>query len=439
MSNSSKIHWTESAIECYKRGYDCIGCPTQELISIKCRMKESVLKLIKTKGLPPKDDNLFPEFKNMALKLIKLIHSGFETIEELSSELGSTKQSIISCLNAEIFPVFEQKGFIRPKNNAFPVFIDFFKNSIVKKQFLKNDNTEEKIMFDADLKIKYADFLQPLVEAIKKGYESYDDLVRETSMTKHQISVYWVNLLNPWIKTGLISRNSGKTQKQEVIDFIRNRLIDIQNGNVAEIKEQTNEVKEPITKLKGKIEIKKKVIAAESTIQKPQSQKPDDFLSNQPLTETEHTVLELLLQGLNYQQISEKITIALTTVKTHVNNIFTKRGYHSLQELLVTELNKNKSNLAEKNKNSRLEEELNQTKLLLEGKNAQYNSLLAEKDELKKQLQAIKESPKFTLFTPIEELRMKYSKQIDEWKQLIYATKIKLETLKELEEIKEQQ
>lgn len=443
MSNSGiskKSHWTESAIECYERGYNCFGCPTQEIISEKCRMKDAVLNLIQIKGLPPKDDDLFPEFKNRALKLIKLIHNGIETVEELACELGVTKQSIIHYLNTEIFPVYEEKGFIRPKKNAFPAFIDFFKDLIGEKQFLKNVSTEEKIMFDEDLKIKYADFLNPLVEAIKKGYESYDDLVRETTMTKHQISVYWANLLTPWIKSGLISRNSEKTQKQEVIDFIRNRLIDVQNGNAAEAKEQASRVKEPLTKLKGKIEIKKKVAAS---IQKSQSQ-PDDFLSNQPLTEMEHTILNLLLQGLNYQKIAEKIPIAISTVKTHVNNIFTKRDYHSLQELLVTELNKKKSNLPEENKNNRIEEELNQTKLLLEGKNAQYNAavdnakrLQKENEILKNDIEEIKKSSKFSLYESIEELRMQYSKQIDEWMQLISATKIKLEALKELQEIKE--
>lgn len=290
-------------------------------------------------------------------------------------------------------------------------------------------------MFDEDLKIKYADFLKPLVEAVKKGFESYDDLVQETGMTSHQISVYWANLLTPWIKDGLLIRNSGKTQKQEVIDFIWNRLIDVQNGNASEI------IVPVKPKLKGKIEIKKPLAASVRAPLRQKTEKADEineedkaFLSRQPLTEMEQTTLDLLLQGLNYQQIAEKIPIALTTVKTHVNHIFQKRGYNSLQNLLVAELNKNKSIFSEENKNNRLQEELNQTKLLLEGKNAQYNTLLAEKDKLKKQLEAIKESPKFTLFTPIEELRMKYSKQIDEWKRLISETKIKLKTLKELEQ-----
>lgn len=111
---STKLHWTESAIECYERGYDCFGCPTQKLLeSGKCQMKDSVLKLIAIKGLPPKDDDLFPQFKNRALKIMKLINGGVDTLEELASELETTRHGILSCINAEIIPYYENQGFLR--------------------------------------------------------------------------------------------------------------------------------------------------------------------------------------------------------------------------------------------------------------------------------------------------------------------------------------
>lgn len=58
------------------------------------------------------------------------------------------------------------------------------------------------------------------------------------------------------------------------------------------------------------------------------------------------------------------------------------------------------------------------------------------KKEVKKDIKTVEESPKFTLFEPIEELRLQYEKQIEDWGQLIAKTKIKLEALRELESLK---
>lgn len=57
------------------------------------------------------------------------------------------------------------------------------------------------------------------------------------------------------------------------------------------------------------------------------------------------------------------------------------------------------------------------------------------KKEVKKDIKTVEKSPKFTLFEPIEKLRLQYNKQIEEWSKLIMQTKIKLEALKELERI----
>ena len=56
------------------------------------------------------------------------------------------------------------------------------------------------------------------------------------------------------------------------------------------------------------------------------------------LTETEQEILKLLLKGFSYKECSEILIISLTTVKTHINNIFRKRNVNSLQELIVLEL-----------------------------------------------------------------------------------------------------
>ena len=58
------------------------------------------------------------------------------------------------------------------------------------------------------------------------------------------------------------------------------------------------------------------------------------------LTEAESGVLKLLLEGFDYNAAAEKLVISKTTLKTHVNNIFTKKYVHSLQELIVSEYRK---------------------------------------------------------------------------------------------------
>lgn len=47
--------WTTTAIECYKRGCICSGCPMKDLIkSQKCQMKSSVIELVRLYGIPNK-------------------------------------------------------------------------------------------------------------------------------------------------------------------------------------------------------------------------------------------------------------------------------------------------------------------------------------------------------------------------------------------------
>ena len=53
------------------------------------------------------------------------------------------------------------------------------------------------------------------------------------------------------------------------------------------------------------------------------------------LTQTEDRILNLLLQGYSYSDISEKLSLSLTTIKTHVVHLFQKKQVTSLQELIV--------------------------------------------------------------------------------------------------------
>jgi LuxR family maltose regulon positive regulatory protein len=46
----------------------------------------------------------------------------------------------------------------------------------------------------------------------------------------------------------------------------------------------------------------------------------------EPLTPRERELLQLLAAGLSYQQIAERLTIAVGSVKSHSHNIYAKLG-----------------------------------------------------------------------------------------------------------------
>jgi LuxR family maltose regulon positive regulatory protein len=49
----------------------------------------------------------------------------------------------------------------------------------------------------------------------------------------------------------------------------------------------------------------------------------------EPLSERELEVLALIADGLKNQEIADNLTVALSTVKTHINNIYGKLGVSS--------------------------------------------------------------------------------------------------------------
>lgn len=53
ISDSIVQNWTRQALDCYKINSDCKNCPiTKANYSFKCKMKQIVEILLKTRGLP---------------------------------------------------------------------------------------------------------------------------------------------------------------------------------------------------------------------------------------------------------------------------------------------------------------------------------------------------------------------------------------------------
>lgn len=66
------------------------------------------------------------------------------------------------------------------------------------------------------------------------------------------------------------------------------------------------------------------------------------------LTDREIEVLNALTLGMNYKQISKLLFISESTVKTHINNIFTKLNVNDRTQAVLYALNHGISSLIKK-------------------------------------------------------------------------------------------
>ena len=50
-------YWTTDAVNCYKRGCICEGCPIREMVKSlgRCQMKVTVLELVRIHGIPKRN------------------------------------------------------------------------------------------------------------------------------------------------------------------------------------------------------------------------------------------------------------------------------------------------------------------------------------------------------------------------------------------------
>lgn len=331
MDNKNRyIRWTQGAIECYRRGCVCNGCITGQILkSATCRMKITVRELVKRFGPPPKILNLIPGATPQEENIITAILEGAGTLRQIAESLELNEETISQRL-CSLYRVVEDQGYqfeIPKSRDRLPEFIEY-----VKKLQAQNDTPdnniildEEKkgnsIMYDKDLNLQYANGIAPIIEAIKKGFERPIDLEKQTGIPQSSISASLNHFAHRLENLGLINLKKEISTRQTVINFILSRLLDPEykeENSTAPL--QVNNITEdkPVTTSEGYL--------------------------TEKLTEKETEVLNLLLDGLDYQQVAEKLVVSLGTVKTHVTNIFSKRNYHSLQELLVNELRSNTKN-----------------------------------------------------------------------------------------------
>jgi LuxR family maltose regulon positive regulatory protein len=73
----------------------------------------------------------------------------------------------------------------------------------------------------------------------------------------------------------------------------------------------------------------------ESALDAPSDQQPTTSNLVEALSERELEVLRLIQAGFSNEEIAEQLVIAVSTVKTHVNNLYGKFGVHSRTQAIA--------------------------------------------------------------------------------------------------------
>lgn len=376
------IRWTQGAVECYQRGCVCEGCLTGQIMEQRCRMKITVRELIKRLGAPKIYGNLIPGATRQEEDIVTAILEGAGTLNQIAENLELNQETIKQRL-CSLYRVVEYQGYqfqIPKSRNRLPEFIDYVKklqapNDTSDNNIILDEEIEKKgnsIMYDKDLNLEYPNYMAPIINAMKKGHEKVADIANQSGVGSVLVSTAINQFAHLLEKLGLINLNNGLKTRQTVINFIQSRLLD------PEYKEEINTSPLPV-----------KDIAED----KPVTNSEVDL--TETLTVREMEILNLLLDGLNYQQIAEKLIISITTVKTYVNNIFSKRNYHSLQELLVMEF---KAAL-----NGREDTTIN---------NTDDTELRAENEQLRKRIEELENKQQPTLKVDFSSFKSKINQDI---------------------------
>lgn len=228
--------WTESAIDCYKRGGKCKGCPTKAILETKCTMKQTVIELVRQYGRPP-DNPYFDWATESQNKVITAIIEGHTTLEDISTATGVKwpGKQILSAL-----PYFREMGF--EANSYKTKTVDLIRYiaekygtcTKINEKNSKNKNGENKMYLDEDLKVQYPEKYCYVMEAIKKGYTTQADIARESGMKAGSI---WFTLerLASFFKLSTTEVSA----KTALIDFVQKRLVDVHRGEAEDITTET--------------------------------------------------------------------------------------------------------------------------------------------------------------------------------------------------------
>lgn len=129
--------WTESAIECYKRGCSCEDCPVKETMETPCRMKHTVMIIVKNIGAPLEKQqmNIFENLSAIQNEIINAILLGAKTKTEISKVVNISTTSVQNHLSI-IYNITSLQGIqYKRKSNRLKELVEFLEKS---QKYAKN-------------------------------------------------------------------------------------------------------------------------------------------------------------------------------------------------------------------------------------------------------------------------------------------------------------
>lgn len=233
--NSPKYQqWTIGAAECYKRGGVCNGCETFELIGKQCKMKASVISLVKHFGPPPEkfddfDDNKCirdnitndsSELTAQETKIKDMLLQGMN-YKKIADKLVISLPTVKTHVNA----IFQKRHY----HSLQELLVNELKNADIKKVQPQINERKEKMINnkkinDTDINYQYGKSYAPIIEAIKKGFITNADIAKTTGIDKNYLSVKYRDLYESLVRNNLASSLNGKTYLDKIVDFVNKRM-----------------------------------------------------------------------------------------------------------------------------------------------------------------------------------------------------------------------
>lgn len=68
-----EYNWTPSAIECYQRGGICEKCPIFLIMETPCKMKETIIEIVRVRGKPPSKEKVLKE-RLKGMSILEIAH-----------------------------------------------------------------------------------------------------------------------------------------------------------------------------------------------------------------------------------------------------------------------------------------------------------------------------------------------------------------------------
>lgn len=128
MANSNTLYrrWTRDAINCYNRGCVCKGCILNDIMQGRCRMKQSVIELVRLIGIPPKHKvSILPGVTEREEDIIEAIFNGAKTVNEIAEGLELSNGHINHCF-LSICRILELQGWkFKDYHNKYQEAIDY--------------------------------------------------------------------------------------------------------------------------------------------------------------------------------------------------------------------------------------------------------------------------------------------------------------------------